>query len=420
MLKDYPRWEGSIGNRFHGSWRDGATVERMRKSPVVVFAVLAAVATACSGGSSTETTPAASSTGVPSSAQSGDASSPVTGTPAQSACGADYLAKLTQREKLAQLLTVGITGSADASNVVSTEQVGGIFIGSWTDPGLLNNTQLAAVKALAKAPLMVTIDEEGGRVSRAKNLIGVAPSAREVAQSQTSEQYYQNTLTRSKALKDLGVTVDFAPDVDVSGQPADSVIGDRSYSDDPQVVTEYADAYIRASTEVGLGSVIKHFPGHGSGSGDSHTGAVRTPPLSELQNKDLVPFRNLVNSGAAVMVGHLDVPGLTEPDVPASISPAVMSLLREGTGYGAPSFDGPIFTDDLGGMAAITARMSIADAVEAALVAGADNALWISTDAVPQVLDRLEQSVASGKLPADRVDASVLRMARYKGAQLGC
>ncbi|WP_316572993.1 glycoside hydrolase family 3 N-terminal domain-containing protein [Nocardia canadensis] len=392
----------------------------MRKSPVVVFAVLAAVATACSGGSSTETTPAASSSGAPASAQSTDATSPVTGTPAQSACGADYLAKLTQREKLAQLLTVGITGAADATNVVSTEQVGGIFIGSWTDPGLLNDTQLDAVKALAKAPLMVTIDEEGGRVSRAKNLIGVAPSAREIAQTQTPEQHYQNTLVRSKALKDLGVTVDFAPDVDVSSQPADSVIGDRSYSDDPQVVTEFAGAYIRASNEVGLGAVMKHFPGHGSGSGDSHTGAVRTPPLSELQNKDLVPFRNLVNSGAAVMVGHLDVPGLTEPDVPASISPAVMSLLREGTGYGAPPFDGPIFTDDLGGMAAITARMSIADAVEAALVAGADNALWISTDAVPQVLDRLEQSVASGKLPADRVDASVLRMARYKGAPLGC
>jgi beta-N-acetylhexosaminidase len=71
-------------------------------------------------------------------------------------------------------------------------------------------------------------------------------------------------------------------------------------------------------------------------------------------------------------------------------------------------------------MAAITARMSIADAVEATLVAGADNALWISSDAVPQVLDRLEQSVASGKLPADRVDTSVLRMARYKGVALGC
>ncbi|MFC9967882.1 MULTISPECIES: glycoside hydrolase family 3 N-terminal domain-containing protein [Nocardia] len=389
----------------------------MRKSPVVVFAVVAAVATACSGGSSTETTTAASSSGTAPSSESG---APAATTGAQKPCGADYLGTFSQREKLAQLLTVGITGADDATNVVTTEQVGGIFVGSWTDPGLLDRAQLDAVKALAKAPLMVTIDEEGGRVSRASAVIGEAPSARVVAQTQTPEQHYQNTLTRSKALKDLGITVDFAPDTDVSAQPDNSVIGDRSYSDDPQVVTEYADAYIRASNEVGLGSVIKHFPGHGSGSGDSHTGAVRTPPFDELKTKDLVPFRDLVNSGAAVMVGHLDVPGLTEPDTPASISPAVMSLLRQGTGYGAAPFNGPIFTDDLGGMAAITDRMTIAEAVEAALVAGADNALWITTDAVPQVLDRLELSVSSGKLPADRVDASVLRMARYKGVALGC
>ncbi|MFI7528017.1 glycoside hydrolase family 3 N-terminal domain-containing protein [Nocardia salmonicida] len=392
----------------------------MRKSPVVVFAVLAAVATACSGGSSNETTPAASSSGVAAPSTAGEPSSPASATPIQSNCGADYLAKLSQREKLAQLLTVGITGSADASNVVGSEQVGGIFVGSWTDPGLLDRAALDAVKAQAKVPLMVTIDEEGGRVSRAKNVIGAVPSAREIAQTQTPEQFYQLTLVRSKALKDVGITVDFAPDVDVSSQPDDSVIGDRSFSDDPKVVSEFAGAYIRASNEVGLGSVIKHFPGHGSGSGDSHTGAVTTPPLDQLQTTDLVPFRDLVNSGAAVMVGHLDVPGLTDPGVPASISPAAMTLLREGTGYGAPPFNGPIFTDDLSGMAAITARMSIVDAVEATLVAGADNALWISSDAVPQVLDRLEQSVSSGKLPADRVDTSVLRMARYKGVALGC
>ncbi|MFE3546547.1 glycoside hydrolase family 3 N-terminal domain-containing protein [Nocardia sp. NPDC059177] len=385
----------------------------MRKSPVVVFAVLAAVATACSGGSSSDTTPAASSA-APAPGDAGQVA------PVPKDCGADYLAQFSQREKLAQLLTVGITGAEDATNVVSTEQVGGIFIGSWTDPSLLDKSQLDAVQAVAKVPLMVTIDEEGGRVSRAANVIGAIPSAREIAQTDTPEQFYQDTLARSKALKDLGVTVNFAPDVDVSSQPDNSVIGDRSFSDDPEVVTKFADAYIRASNEVGLGSVIKHFPGHGSGSGDSHTGSVTTPPLSELQDKDLVPFRNLVGSGAAVMVGHLDVPGLTEPGVPASISPAAMTLLREGTGYGAAPFDGPIFTDDLGGMAAITARLSIEEAVEAALVAGADNALWISTSAVPQVLDRLEQSVASGKLPADKVDASVLRMARYKGAPLPC
>ncbi|WP_054815409.1 glycoside hydrolase family 3 N-terminal domain-containing protein [Nocardia arizonensis] len=384
----------------------------MRKTPLVLIAVLAAVTTACSGGS-TETA-ATTTTSTPGSPASTGAASTVT--PAKQDCGTAYLARFTQRQKLAQLLTVGVTGGADAAETVRGEQVGGIFVGGWTDKSLLTDGRLAQIQSAAIAPLMVTIDEEGGRVSRVKDLIGAAPSARVTAQTMTPEQFYTATLSRGKALKDLGVTVDFAPDVDVSGQPDDSVIGDRSFSDDPEVVTRYADAYIRAMREVGVGTVMKHFPGHGSGSGDSHTGAVRTPPLAELQTVDLVPYRALVGSGAAVMVGHLDVPGLTSPDVPASISPAAMSLLRDGAGYGAAPFEGVIFTDDLSGMAAITSRLGIEAAVEAALVAGADNALWISTDAVSSVLDRLEQAVASSRLPADRVDASVLRNAAYKGA----
>lgn len=387
----------------------------MRKTPLLMLAVLAAVATACSSGGGGESAPSQSA-----AAESTARSSTQATTSAKPDCTADYLAQFTLRQKLAQLLTVGITGDADAANVVRTEQVGGIFVGSWTDLSLLTSGQLDQVKQSAKVPLMVTIDEEGGRVSRVGSLIGKAPSARATAQNMTPEQFHDATLTRGRALKDLGVTVDFAPDSDVSSQPDDSVIGDRSFSDDPAVVTKYADAYIRAMREVGVGTVLKHFPGHGSGSGDSHRGAVRTPPLENLQTVDLVPFRNLITSGAGVMVGHLDVPGLTTPDVPASISPQVMTLLREGSGYGAAPFDGPIFTDDLSGMAAITNRLSIADAVEAALVAGADNALWISTGAVSSVLDQLEQAVATGRLPAARVDASVLRMATFKGALPRC
>ncbi|MGY4098329.1 glycoside hydrolase family 3 N-terminal domain-containing protein [Nocardia sp. R16R-3T] len=386
----------------------------MRKTPLVLLAILAAVATACSNGDSSPV-PSHSTTAGPITGSVAPATTAVKGD-----CGADFLAKLTTREKLAQLLTVGVTGADDATNVVRNSQVGGIFVGGWTDKSLLADGLIKQVKAVAKVPLMVTIDEEGGRVSRAKDLIGPVPSARVTAQTMTADQFHDATVTRGRALKDLGVTVDFAPDTDVSSQPDDSVIGDRSFSDDPAVVTEYAGAYIRAMNEVGVGTVMKHFPGHGSGSGDSHTGAVRTPPLDQLKTVDLVPFRDLIDSGAAVMVGHLDVPGLTTPDVPASISPQAMALLRDGTGYGAAPFQGPIFTDDLGGMAAITSRMSIEDAVEAALVAGADNALWITTDAVPRVLDRLEQAVSSGRLAADRVDASVLRMARYKGALPSC
>ncbi|MBF6164163.1 glycoside hydrolase family 3 protein [Streptomyces gardneri] len=386
----------------------------MRKTPLLVLAVLAAVATACSNGGSTES--ASSSTTTP---EATTAAIPATGS-APPDCNAGYLAQFTTRGKLAQLLTVGVTGAADAAGVVRDEQIGGIFVGGWTDEALLGSGQITQVTQAAKVPLMVTIDEEGGRVSRVRDLIGPAPSARETAQTMSPEQYYSATLARGRALKDLGVTVNFAPDVDVSSQPDDTVIGDRSFSDDPAVVTRYADAYIRAMREVGVGTVMKHFPGHGSASGDSHTGAVRTPPLEQMQTVDLAPFRDLVGSGAAVMVGHLDVPGLTTPDVPASISPETMRLLREGTGYGAAAFQGPIFTDDLGGMAAITSRMSIEDAVEAALLAGADNALWITTDAVPQVLDRLEQAVSSGRLPMAQVDASVLRMAAFKGALPRC
>lgn len=143
---------------------------------------------------------------------------------------------------------------------------------------------------------------------------------------------------------------------------------------------------------------------------------MTTPPLEDLMNSDLVPFRELVNTGVGVMIGHLEVPGLTEPGVPASISPAAVSLLRDGVGYGAAPFTGPIFTDDLSGMQAITDRYDIADAVQAALVAGVDQALWLTTDDVPRVLDQLEGAVASGALPQTRVDQAVVTVAQAKGA----
>ncbi len=119
------------------------------------------------------------------------------------------------------------------------------------------------------------------------------------------------------------ITVDFAPVVDVTSDADDTVIGDRSFGDDPAKVTDYAGAYARGLRDAGVLPVLKHFPGHGHGSGDSHTaGAVTTPPLAELQNNDLVPYRTLTTQPpVAVMVGHLEVPGLTGAD-PASLSPA--------------------------------------------------------------------------------------------------
>jgi beta-N-acetylhexosaminidase len=184
-------------------------------------------------------------------------------------------------------------------------------------------------------------------------------------------------------------------------------------------VIAFAGASARGLRDADLLPVLKHFPGHGHGSGDSHTGAVVTPPLDQLEQVDLVPYRALVNQGrVAVMVGHLQVPGLTS-DLPASLSRAAYDLLRSG-GYSAPPFDGPVFTDDLSSMRAIADRYGVAQSVLMALQAGADTALWVTTTEVPAVLDRLESAVNAGELNIEAVDKKVLRMAAVKSRSPKC
>ncbi len=168
--------------------------------------------------------------------------------------------------------------------------------------------------------------------------------------------------------------------------------------------------------DAGLLPVLKHFPGHGHASGDSHQGGVVTPPLADLEANDLVPYRTLTTQApVAVMVGHMQVPDLTGSD-PASLSPAAYELLRSGD-YGGPPFGGLVFTDDLSSMGAINQRYGVADAALRALQAGADVALWVTTDEVPAVLDRLEKALAAGELSMAQVDASVLRAGRRQGPE---
>jgi beta-N-acetylhexosaminidase len=341
--------------------------------------------------------------------------------PAAPACGDGpaLLASMTTRDKLAQLLMVGVTGAADAKAVVENHHVGGIFIGSWTDLSMLSDGTIADIAETGPLPLAVSVDEEGGRVSRLAPLIGSQPSPRVLAATHTPDEVYKIALARGQAMRKLGITIDFAPVVDVTDAPDDTVIGDRSFGADPTAVTDYAGAYARGLREAGLLPVLKHFPGHGHGSGDTHTGSVVTPPLTDLQTTDLIPYRTLTTQGpVAVMVGHIEVPGLTGSD-PASLSPAAYALLRSGD-YGGPGFDGPVFTDDLSSMQAISDRMGVAEAALRGLQAGADIALWVTTDEVPAVLDRLDKALAAGELTMPRVDASVLRMAAVKGPNARC
>lgn len=352
----------------------------------------------------------------------GEAPGPTTPpSPAPPACGDGdaLLSAMSMRDKLAQLLMVGVTGADDARAVVDAHHVGGIMIGSWTDLTMLGDQLRQIAAGAGPLPLAVSTDEEGGRVSRLKSLIGRQESARVLGQAVSAQQVHDIALERGRAMRNLGITVDFAPVTDVSDQDDDTVIGDRSFSADPAKVTEYAGAYARGLLDAGVTPVLKHFPGHGHASGDSHQGGVVTPPLSQLMTDDLVPYRELAQlPGTAVMVGHMQVPDLTGTD-PASLSPAAYALLRNG-GYGGRPYTGVVFTDDLSSMGAINQRYTVPDAVLKGLQAGADVGLWITTDEVPAVLDRLESAVGTGELDPKSVDASVLRIAALKGKSPRC
>lgn len=332
--------------------------------------------------------------------------------PSPSACGQKFLDGLDQRERLAQLLMVGVKNADDAIGVITNEQVGGIFIGGWTDTSIFD--RIKTIQTAAQHPVMVAIDEEGGRVTRLKE--DAMPSARRSAQTMSPREVRAMARNRGRHMAELGITVDFAPDVDVSAQADGGPIGDRSYSHDPKVVTRYASAFARGLQDAGILPVMKHFPGHGHAKGDSHTGLVTTPPLSALVDRDLVPYKTMVDMRPmGVMVGHLDVPGLTKEAQPATLSPEALELLRSGYDGKWPPFDGVAFSDDLSGMQAITDSHPIDEAVILALSAGNDIALWLTTDEVPDVLDHLTSAVKDGRLKPAKIDESVLRVARTKG-----
>ena len=159
-----------------------------------------------------------------------------------------------------------------------------------------------------------------------------------------------------------------------------------------------------------MGCVGKHFPGHGGASGDTHQGFATTRPLDQLRERDLIPFAELASPDVWVMVGHLLVPGLTDDDVPTSLSPAAIDgLLRREFG-----FDGIVITDALG-MGAISNRWPAPEASRLALVAGADMVIVNAPYEVVPVLDHLVASLADGSLSRSSVDDSLVRVLDHKG-----
>jgi beta-N-acetylhexosaminidase len=156
---------------------------------------------------------------------------------------------------------------------------------------------------------------------------------------------------------------------------------------------------------------LKHFPGHGHAVGDSHRGQATTPPVSALRSRDWVPYRALRGSGAAVMVGHLTVPGLSTPGLPSSLDPKVYRALRTEIG-----FSGLIVTDELSGMRAVRDRFGLHEALRRAIGAGADLALFFAEPArVPRLVRALAHDVEHGRLSQARVRAGAAQVLAAKG-----
>lgn len=207
----------------------------------------------------------------------------------------------------------------------------------------------------------------------------------------------------------LGVDVAFAPVLDVGSGPG---IGTRSYAADPQVVADYGTAVAAGFADAGVLAVLKHFPGHGRASADSHVTLPTAPAIEEIRLVDLVPYReafaSLAAGSYAVMVGHLSVPGLTDGTATSLSRAAIDGLLRSELG-----FDGLVFTDALN-MGAV-ASLGIVETTRQALVAGADVAIVDQVGNVPALLDGLVAAVEAGTLQESVIDDSVVRVLAAKG-----
>jgi beta-N-acetylhexosaminidase len=251
-------------------------------------------------------------------------------------------------------------------------------------------------------PLLVAVDDEGGRVQPMGDVVGELASAAELA-GESVESLESAAADRGADLRGLGITVVLAPVVDVGSAGG---IGDRSFGDTSEVVTAKAGAYAAGLREGGVLPVLKHFPGQGHADADTHEAPASVPELTLLRTSDLVPYGALLaDAPVGVMVGHLDVPGLTEAGVPASLSAAAVGLLRSGYEFG-----GLVITDDLSAMRAVLDRFTVPEAAERALAAGADVLLLAHDTDVEAVLDRLEEAVNLGRIPDRRLDAAIARV----------
>ncbi|MET7405577.1 glycoside hydrolase family 3 protein [Streptomyces parvulus] len=350
------------------------------------------------------------------------------------------ISRMTLEEKVGQLFVMRVYGhsatapdQADidanleeigvrtAAELVAKYRVGGVIYFAWAhntrDPhqiaDLSNGIQKASLELPRGLPVLISTDQEHGIVARVGEPATLFPGAMAVGAGGSRSDARTLGRIAGAELRAMGIRQDYAPDADVNVNPANPVIGVRSFGADPQAVAELAAAEVTGYQRSGVAACAKHFPGHGDTATDSHTGLPEiTHTREEWQRLDAPPFRAAIEAGIdSIMTAHLVVPALDDSGDPATLSrPILTGILREELGY-----DGVVVTDSLG-MEGVRTKYGDERVPVLALKAGVDQLL--NPPDLDLAWNAVLTAVKDGELTEARLDESILRVLRLK-AKLG-
>jgi len=313
----------------------------------------------------------------------------------------------------ASLFSVGFAGQSPSPELCEllARGVGGVIVfgrnvGTPAEVLELNR----AIKREAGRPLLISVDQEGGRVARLRRGFTALPSMRAVGARRSEELTEQLGRLMARELRAVGFDLSFAPVLDVDTNPLNPVIGDRSFGADPALVAELGVSLALALQGGGIAACGKHFPGHGDTQQDSHHELPRLRHGRErLEQVELLPFRAAARAGvAAIMTAHVIFEAL-DPDHPATMSHAVVhGLLREALRY-----DGLIVSDDLE-MRAIADHYDVAEVVVSGLNAGVDQFLCCHTaELAHRAIDAVIEAVERGRVSRETLAAANRRIEAF-------
>jgi beta-N-acetylhexosaminidase len=317
---------------------------------------------------------------------------------------------MTLRDRARQLLVVGFSGTTAPVRLVDSLHPGGLI---YFEPNVASSSQIRTMSRAAQRasraagqPLLIMTDQEGGPVTRLPGTSDIPAGSEFGADADWARRTARNT---GRSLVDVGINVDLAPVADVNTVGSGGVIGSRSFSSAPAVVSRLVSAQVCGYHEGGVAAAAKHFPGHGSTSTDSHlrTATIQASP-PRWRSSDLPPFAAAVDSDVdLIMVGHLALPAIDPSGRPATISRLLtQQLLRQRLG-----FEGVIITDALN-MGGITSWGSSRSIAVQAIQSGVD--LLLMPPQPREAAVAIVQAVRDGRISESRLNASVERVLRLK------